>query len=189
MFDPWTATKEEMADDIRDFCTSEAARFRVLQWDAAQEMQQMRGRVEAGDGIALMECVSLVFQYRLAPAGWLAECFGNTRHSVRTGDYMSWDDVFGKPHGNMTDRKRLDCDNENIMRCNAIGNYLTGDLQRHPDKTMTRRYEEVADLFPVTPERAARFWREYQEDRQWLADTVRQRYERLGVAWPIYDPE
>ena len=189
VFDPWTATKEEMADDIRDFCTSDSARFRVMQWDVAQEIQQKRASVEAGDGIALIECVSLVFQFRLAPSEWLAECFGAVRHSMWTGEHMSWDDVFGKPHGNMTDRKRLNADNQKIMLCNAIGNYLTGDLQRYPDKTMTRRYEEVADLFPVTPERAARFWRDYQGDSQELADTVRQRYERLGVVWPVYDPE
>lgn len=180
-FDPFTATKDDMYADIQAFWQCETARSRIRQWEQAQEIQQLRSEVEAGNGAALMECVSIIFRARLTPPEWLAKCFDNTYWAVLSGKHLSWDDAFGKPHPTMTSRQRLDNERKKLTISHAIGYHIYGEVLRNTDKTMTRLYADAADIYGGSIEQAAKSYRWYLDDLQEGIESVNDRLERLGV--------
>lgn len=180
-FDPFTATKDDMYADIQAFWQCETARSRIRQWEQAQEIQQLRSEVEAGNGAALMECVSIIFRARLTPPEWLAKCFDNTYCAVVSGEHLSWDDAFGKPHPKMTSRQRLDNERQKVARAYKIGRHIHGEVLRNTDKTMTRLYADAANIYGGSIELAKEFYHWYLDDLQYCSESVKDRHERLGT--------
>lgn len=101
MFDPWTATREEVDARQRErgknFDRSEPSPAR--QWVAALNVKETRPAVEAGRGFAVMFAINECLRAGLIAPPWLAEAFGKRFKAVENLEVISWDDekAFGPP--------------------------------------------------------------------------------------------
>lgn len=158
-FDPWTATEEEMEADEQIASKCREASLRFFQWSDAQGILALKTKVEAGDGRALLQCVSRILSSGLAAPEWLDLAFNNCYNSVLGGHHLSWDDAFGKPHPRMVDRKRLEAKRRDTRRMVRIGSFIGGQLRTHTNKS--KAYEIAADKFDIEPRKASDYYKRY----------------------------
>lgn len=94
-FDPWTATFDEAR------ATDEAGRpsyaTPVQQWLAAQSVLRREVEVKAGDGMAVMHCISQCVWHELVAPHWLAVAFLHHYRLVAHLRVKSWDKALGPP--------------------------------------------------------------------------------------------
>lgn len=102
-FDPWTATFEQALEAEREAerkrpgtdCDPERP---IGQWAAAQHItEQLRDRIERGDGNAAMDAVAQCVRRGLVAPDWLVKKFLRCYDSVLNCRAGSWDEAFGAP--------------------------------------------------------------------------------------------
>lgn len=158
-FDPWTATEEDMEDDEQIASKNVDARVRYWQWSYAQSILELKEQVEAGNGQALLECISKLLNGGLIAPQWLELAFNNCYHGVLGGQYLSWDDVFGKPHPRMIKRKRLEANRRDVKRMMRIGSFIGGQVNNNISKS--KAYEMAASKFDIEPRIAFDYYERY----------------------------
>lgn len=97
MFDPFSATFEE----ANKLSNTEDLRINpIFQWNAAQEINQLKSEVEKGDGFTVLECIRKCVTFELIAPQWLAYAFNSRYDAVLNFRAKSWDDPksFGKPY-------------------------------------------------------------------------------------------
>lgn len=95
-FDPWTATfAEAQAAHGEGFDPSPAQP--LYQWNAAQEVTQLREEVELGNGFAVLDAISRCARHGLVMPDWLARQYLTRYHGVLNCRVGSWDQAFGAP--------------------------------------------------------------------------------------------
>lgn len=97
-FDPWTANFDP-SEIFKHMGTPALA-----QWSAAQVVLQMRAVVEAGDGVAVLKCMSLVAAQGLVAPDWLAAKYVELFRKFERHEVASLDEAFG--NSPVPERKR-----------------------------------------------------------------------------------
>ncbi|MCB1659969.1 MAG: hypothetical protein KDI39_17255 [Pseudomonadales bacterium] len=98
-FDPWTATFEQALEASKIYAV-DSPDNPIYQYCAVQEINAMRGAIEAGDGFAVLACIRKVVTRGLIAPTWLALAFNKRYDSVLWCKAKSWDDPksFGRPY-------------------------------------------------------------------------------------------
>jgi hypothetical protein len=78
----------------------------LVQWQALNDLESEHKKFEAGDKGALLHAVALCAWHDLVMPDWVANEYIQNYKKVVSGEFRSWDEVFGVPHPN-TDLKAM----------------------------------------------------------------------------------
>ncbi|MHB1188753.1 hypothetical protein [Thiobacillus sp.] len=162
MFDPWTAGLEEAQEEEKRVSAERAAGpcSPVMQWGSASQINEWKQAVEAGDGYAVMACVSLCVTHGLIAPDWLAYAFNQKYYAVAACRAESWDDPksFGRPFPKGKHLSRMRQDKFGRF---AVWNAVCDTIKRDPDRAIDRGlFEEVGKSLGFGATRAERLYYE-----------------------------
>lgn len=144
MFDPWTASIDE-AVDAQEKWPREEPRGPVFQWQAAQNIQQEREQIEAGDGFSILAAIASCVTYGLVAPEWLARAYLRSYRKVLSCESASWDEVFGKPYPG---KKLADLRRRRQLRL-AVFNSVSEIRKSEGTSIDVGLFEQVAQKFNI----------------------------------------
>lgn len=159
MFDPWTATEEEMLERMDKFFSCPQANLEIRQWASAKHILNLKSRIEAGEGWAVLDATNSLLSCGLIAPDWLADAF-NWRYQAGVGLHVgSWDDVFDKPHRYDTGTKRLALARRKSGLPVSIWAFIRTRLGEDPSLPLDALFAESADRFAISAREADRHYR------------------------------
>lgn len=150
---------------------------------AALRCLGLRKAVEAGDGWAVVEAMSVCASHALPVPGWLASQFVSRYQRIAVGDAKSWDDpdVFGSPVQKGTNIAGVRAMQQTAPKAHrAALRLLAADPSRPIDKGF---YEAVGDACGVGATQAEKLVSQYVEDGQgtWAPPSALKPYLQTGL--------
>jgi ribulose 1,5-bisphosphate carboxylase large subunit-like protein len=140
-FDPWTATFQD-AEALQKKGTG--SRGPLFQQVAAQTVLAMRARIEANDGLAVLEAVATCALHDLVMPDWLAREYLRRWRLVTHASMASWDDAFGAPWPKGIKRSHLARKRQRDLAKHIVFNAVTQFVMMHPDSPLDPEWDRIA---------------------------------------------
>ena len=159
MFNPWTATFEEVQEATKQFEGSNLENP-LDQWVAVQRINSKRDVITAGNGFAVLACLRLIVTHGLVAPEWLTYAFNGRYDAVLNCRAKSWDSPlsFGKPYKLGTNINALR--KRRLLRF-AVLNEVKKILASEPNQPIDESlFERVAEKFYIGKTQVSEYYYE-----------------------------
>lgn len=157
MFNPFTCTFDEVVEEYKKGGWKINPMY---QYTAAQSINALKDKVEAGDGNSILKCISECVTEELIAPEWLAYAFNSKFHAVRNFRAKSWDDpkAFGIPHKKGTN---INARRRKLTNMYAVYNEVKKILRETPKTPIDEAlFEIVGNKFAMEKTLASEYYYE-----------------------------